>query len=86
MIVSFGKPAIDQLLRGPLRRRDAQISGLQEPLLFGRWVFRFGRAEHAAAQDIAEELLRSAERGATRLAWLSASRGRDQLPLARRAG
>jgi hypothetical protein len=26
-------------------------------------VFRLVRAEHAAAQDIAEELLRSAERG-----------------------
>jgi predicted ATPase/class 3 adenylate cyclase len=31
------------------------------PLLFGRWVFHMVRAEHAAARDIAEELLRSAE-------------------------
>jgi len=32
------------------------------PLLFGRWVFHMVRAEHAAAQDIAVELLRAAER------------------------
>jgi hypothetical protein len=40
IIVSFGKPAIDQSpLRGPLRRRDAPISGLQERLLFGAGCF-----------------------------------------------
>ena len=32
------------------------------PVLFGQWVFHMVRAEHAAAQKIAEELLRSAER------------------------
>jgi predicted ATPase/class 3 adenylate cyclase len=32
------------------------------PLLFGQWVFHMVRAEHAAARDIAEEWLRSAER------------------------
>jgi predicted ATPase len=32
------------------------------PLLFGQWVFHLVRAEHAAAQGIAEEWLRSAER------------------------
>jgi predicted ATPase/class 3 adenylate cyclase len=32
------------------------------PLLFGRWVFHLVRAEHAAAQGIAVQLLRSAER------------------------
>jgi predicted ATPase len=32
------------------------------PVLFGRWAFHMARAKHAAAQDIAEEALRSAER------------------------
>jgi class 3 adenylate cyclase/predicted ATPase len=36
--------------------------GRLSPLLFGQWVFHMVRAEHAAAQGIAEELLRSAER------------------------
>ena len=36
--------------------------GRLSPLLFGQWVFHMVRAEHAAAQEIAEELLRSAER------------------------
>ena len=43
------------------------------PVLFGRWVFHLVRAEHAAAQDIAEELLRSAERDGTQPAWSSAT-------------
>jgi predicted ATPase len=32
------------------------------PLLFGQWVFHLARAEHAAAREIAEEALCSAER------------------------
>ena len=36
--------------------------GRLSPLLFGQWVFHMVRAEHTAAQEIAEELLRSAER------------------------
>jgi predicted ATPase/class 3 adenylate cyclase len=32
------------------------------PLLFGQWVFHMVRAEHSTARDLAEELLRSAER------------------------
>ena len=33
------------------------------PLLFGEWVFRMVRADHAAAQDVGEELLRSGDKG-----------------------
>ena len=43
-----------------LCRRGGDLRRLS-PLLFGQWVFHMVRAEHAAAQDIAEELLRSAE-------------------------
>jgi predicted ATPase len=42
--------------------RQVGDQGRLFPLLFGRWVFHMVRAEHAAAQDIAMELLRSAER------------------------
>jgi predicted ATPase/class 3 adenylate cyclase len=34
--------------------------GRLSPLMFGQWVFHMVRAEHNAAQEIAEELLRSA--------------------------
>ena len=40
------------------------------PLLFGEWVFRMVRADHAAAQDIGEELLRSGEERDDRVARL----------------
>ena len=36
-------------------------AGRLHPLLFGEWLFRMLRAEHAAAQKIGEELLRSGE-------------------------
>jgi predicted ATPase len=40
------------------------------PLLFGEWVFRMVRADHAAAQNIGEELLRSGEERDDRVARL----------------
>jgi predicted ATPase/class 3 adenylate cyclase len=36
--------------------------GRLSPLMFGQWVFHMVRAEHNAAQEIAQELLRSANR------------------------
>ena len=36
-------------------------AGRLHPLLFGEWVFRMVRADHAAAQETGEELLRSGE-------------------------
>jgi predicted ATPase len=42
--------------------REVGDQGRLFPLLFGQWVFHMARAEHAAAQDIAAEALRSAER------------------------
>ena len=43
--------------------REVGDAGRLFPLLFGQWVFHMARAEHAAAQEIAAETLRSAERG-----------------------
>ncbi|HEX6011758.1 MAG TPA: AAA family ATPase [Geminicoccaceae bacterium] len=40
------------------------------PLLFGRWVFHLVRAEHAAAREIADELLRLARREGDATGWL----------------
>ena len=42
--------------------REAGDLGRLFPLLFGQWVFHIARAEHAAAQEIATEALRSANR------------------------
>jgi class 3 adenylate cyclase/predicted ATPase len=42
--------------------RQADDLGRLSPLMFGQWVFHMVRAEHAAAQEIAEELLRFARR------------------------
>jgi predicted ATPase len=46
---------------GELCRQVGDVGRLF-PLLFGQWVFHMARAEHAAAQEIAAEALRAAER------------------------